>query len=175
MRRVHDPNGVSWSVDVDWTGRRFGHHLGRTRAWASERRARRKGSSPSTGDNLSALWELSGCIPDELGVIGFVVFAIVAIVLLVLLTVFVGPWMIALLLEAGELLIFPIVAIGVISWRAWRKRPFAIQAQRDGLEVATWHVVGVRQARRTEKALADAVAAGGDASILFPELRTSST
>lgn len=171
MRRVTDPSGTKWRVDVAWTGIYLGSRFSRYR----RDRARRRRDLPrrdrrSGHDAFSALdvGDLVASILDSLGGIALVVGVIVAIVALV----FVFPWILVLFLDLAEILVFPIAAVAIIVWRVARHRPFVITADHGVEPILTWEVVGWREARRIERAIADAVVAGGDPEHLFPELAT---
>lgn len=98
---------------------------------------------------------------------GFLVLLVVVAVLVAAVIAF--PWLPALAFDLVDLLVFPVLAVVIVSWRVTRRYRFAIAAARDGVDVASWHVTGVRAARRIERAVADAICAGGDPAILFPE------
>jgi hypothetical protein len=167
VRRVADPNGVAWSVDVSWTDIRFGSRFYRLRARRDERRrARAEGKAGSDGGAwFETIAELVGSLDNLVLVVVAVVAALFAILFF--------PWLLAFFLDFVLILIFPLLAIAVIAWRAARRRPFTITAERsdrrDDLTAPEWRVVGVREARRLERAVADAIVAGGDPDVLFPE------
>jgi hypothetical protein len=172
MRRVLDPSGVGWSVDVAWTDVRLGANLERRReARERKRRARSKpdseGAAETAGDRDASPWidVFTSFIPDELGAI----VAVVAVGILVVLAVLAFPWLLVLLLDFAELLAFPLLALVIVGWRVMRRRPFTITAARGRRLQASWWVVGWREARRVERAVADAIVAGGEAVDLFPE------
>jgi hypothetical protein len=167
MRRVTDPTGAAWTVDVSWTDVRFGTQFKRKREARAERR-RARAQAKARGEPVKS----RGSWLDGLDVVPFDlegVVAVAVVVAVVILAVLLFPWLAVLLLDAAELLAFPLIAIVIIGWRASRRRPFTITAEREHEQVAEWRVVGVRVARRVERALADAIVAGGTVTELFPE------
>jgi hypothetical protein len=171
MRRVAGPNGVAWNVDVSWTDIRFGTKYkrkrdARARAQRESDEARARGDEPAPRGS----WLEYVDFPEVDSVAGIV--AGIIVVALVVVAVLAFPWLLVLLLDLVELLLFPLIAIGIIAWRVLRKRPFTITADRWEERVAEWNVIGLREARRVERAVADAVVAGGDPVELFPEFAT---
>jgi hypothetical protein len=167
MRRVTDPTGAAWTVDVSWTDVRFGTQFKRKRAARAERRRDRahKKALGEPVESRGSWFDGLDVFPDDFGS----VVAVIVVVVVVILAVLLFPWLTVLLLDAAELIAFPLIAIVIIGWRASRRRPFTITAEREHEPVAEWRVVGVRVARRVERALADAIVAGGAATELFPE------
>jgi hypothetical protein len=167
MRRVVGPDGVAWNVDVSWTDLRLGGNFReRRRRRANERRDR--AVSPAHGrDGKDRGWWLGAleAFPDDTW--SFV--AVVAVIVVTVVAVFAFPWLLVLFLDFAELLAFPLLALIIVGWRVTRRRPFTITAERGGELVAEWRVVGLREARRVERAVADAVVAGGEPPELFPD------
>ena len=164
MRRVTDPSGVAWVVDVEWTGRRQGFW----QRYRARKRRKRKGLGDQLddlGDGPAHLFDVFDVFDDGLAVIG----ALLALIAFVVAAIVFGPWIFVLLLDLLEILIFPILAGLIIAWRVLRKRPFALRAERMGVEVARWNVVGVLAARELEHSIAESVVAGGDVTTLYPE------
>ena len=93
----------------------------------------------------------------------------VVVVVAVIAAVIAFPWLLVLFLDLAELLVFPLLALGIIGWRVARRRPFTITAERGNEVVAEWNVIGAREARRVERAVDDAIVAGGEPGGLFPE------
>jgi hypothetical protein len=166
VRRVTDPAGVRWSVDVSWTDIRFGSRFYKLRAARDRRRRARAEGRAADGRTRWYDW-----IDVPFDVDSFIALAVIIIVIALAILFF--PWLFVLFLDLAELLIFPLLAVVIIAWRAARRRPFTITAERsdrrDDLTAPEWRVVGVRDARRVERAVADAIVAGGDPDALFPE------
>jgi hypothetical protein len=168
MRRVADPNGGTWSVDVSWTDLQFWSMLTRKRRQRAQKRNSDAPASPHESEETGG--------PDVLDVAGQLlpddfpgIFAVIAVVVVVIVAVIAFPWLLVLFLDLAELLVFPLLALGIIGWRVARRRPFTITAERGNEVVAEWNVIGAREARRVERAVADAIVAGGEPAELFPE------
>jgi hypothetical protein len=171
MRRVADPNGVAWNVDVSWTDVRFGTQYKRKRE-ARARARRERVEAKARGEEPAPRGSWLDYVPlPDVDLDGGIVFAVIVIVVAVI-AVLAFPWLLVLFLDLAEILVFPLIAIVIISWRVLRKRPFTITADRGEERVAEWNVVGWREARRVERAVADAVVAGGDPVGLFPDYET---
>ncbi len=165
MRRIDDPFGDRWTVDVEWTSRYLGSRIER-RLRRRSRRDIRKRDWSSVFDGLDFLGGIG-----ELGTAGIVV---AIAILAVGATWAFGPVLLVLALDLIELLLFPMIAAGVIAWRLRRRHAFSIVAIRQGHRIAQWCVVGVRETRRIEKAIAEAIRSGGDADTLSSEYRAPS-
>jgi hypothetical protein len=158
---------VAWSVDVSWTDIRFLTQITRLQnRRAKARREREQAKVEGKTERRGGSWiDALSAAPSDFGD----VLVLGVVVLVVILLVLAFPWLLVLFLDIAELLVFPLIAIVVIGWRVARRRPFPITAMRDHEPVARWRVVGVRDARRVERAIADAIVAGGDPVVLFPE------
>ncbi len=167
MHRVADPNGVAWNVDVSWTDIRFGTKYKRKREERARARRERAENRPQDGDEKNRGWWLDGldAFPDDTW--SFV--AVVGVIVVTFVAVLAFPWLLVPFIDLAELLLFPLIAIGIIAWRVMRRRPFTITADRGEDRVAEWNVVGLREARRVERAVAQAVVAGGDPAGPFPD------
>jgi hypothetical protein len=166
MRRVADPHGLMWSVDVSWTDVQFGTRFRRKRAErAKEWRGR--ADAKAHGRDLGGSWfdYVDIAAVDSISAI----VAGVVFTALVVIAVAIFPWLLVLFLDLALILVFPLLALGIIGWRVTRRRPFTITADWEGERVAEWRVVGLREARRVERAVADAIVAGGDPVELFRE------
>lgn len=164
MRRVTGPDGREWEVDVHWTGRPGkARRLPRVHAyWA--RRAERKAARKKRKEDDPPRWY------DALDVIDFDLDGLIAVAIIVAIVVFVifgAPILYLLAFDLLEILLLPVVAAGVVAWRTLRGTGFSLSASCGGHEQQRWNVVGVRQARAMERAIAEAVIAGGDVTTLF--------
>lgn len=162
MRRVTNPLGVDWYVDVDWTGVRAGRRVERR---LERRRARRVDcAEPDPPRRRSGWWEhldFPELFPDEFGL------AVVAIVVVVL----VRPWAFVLASDLIELMLFPLIAAGIVGWRVARNHAFTVVAARWDAPIAAWKVTGWREARHVERAIAEAIKVDADPGLLFEARR----
>ncbi len=166
MRRIEDPLGMEWSVDVVWTNRYLGSRIERRLDGRNARRGDRNRDLSWIDDGVETLGVIG-----EMGTLGIMV---VVAVLSVALTFAWGPFLFVLVLDVVELLLFPLIAAGIIAWRVGRRHAFPVVAARRGDAIARWRVVGVREARRVEQAIAEAIKVGGDVELLFIEYREPS-
>lgn len=166
MRRVTDLEGVDWYVDVDWTGRRAG---GRVERRLERRRQRRADPAPPAGSRRRRRWwdnlDFPDVFLDEFGL--WLLLTLVAVVVVVL----VGPWVLVLAIDLIEFVLFPLLAAGIVGWRVARKHAFTVVAARWDAPIAVWKVTGWREARRVERAIAEAIKVGGDPGLLFEARR----
>jgi hypothetical protein len=167
MRRVTDPHGVAWNVDVSWTDIHVGEQYKRKRAERARARRERAEARTREDERPSRWWWLEGFFGSPDPAWGFV--AVVVIIVATFVAVFAFPWLLVLFLDFAELLAFPFLAAVIVGWRVTRRRPFTITAEHGGELVAEWSVVGWREARRVERAVADAIVAGGEPLELFPD------
>ena len=166
---MSSPDGRAWEVDVHWTGRQLrGRRLERARAHVNRKRQARTVARAKRKDGDKARWF------DFLDVVdldfdGLVVVSI--LVVFVAALVFGAPIMSFLALDLLEVLFFPMIALVLLTWRAARGSAFALTAACEGVNIQRWQVKGVRTARAMERAIADALVAGGQAETLFHEDR----
>lgn len=166
VRRVTDPAGVDWYVDVDWTGRRAGGRVERRLARRREHRAEQSRTAP--GRRRARWWDrldFPYIFGDEFGL--WLLVVVVAVVVAVLL----GPWALVLAIDLIEILLFPLFAAVIVGWRVARKHAFTVVAARWDMPLAVWKVTGWREARRVERAIAEAIEVGGDPGLLFEARR----
>jgi di/tricarboxylate transporter len=129
MRRVHSPDGRSWTIRRRWVPR-----LGEESLW---RRFRRR-----FGQTVEWTKELA---PDTLDVLDDSIVLGIALVLLALLVIFVGlPVLIAIL---DLVLILSLALIGVLG-RVLFRRPWVIEVRDDDRQTTRWRVVGWRASAR---------------------------
>ena len=169
MRRVVSPDGRPWEVDVHWTGRSVrGRHFGRARQHLARARARRKGRRGNRKESGDTRW------PDFIAGfdLDFDILAVIAIAVGLGVAVYFGaPILSFLAVDAFEVVLFPLVALVLITWRALHRSSFTLTAECEGRELHRWQVTGVRVARAMERSIAEAVIAVGDPAGLFQEAR----
>jgi hypothetical protein len=173
MRRINDPAGAEWFVDVDWTGRRVGTRIERRLERHAARRDNRATKGSPSRHRRRDLW---GDTLDPDAVSAFFEFGVAAWVVVSVITAIVaiavlGPWVLVVFIDLLELLVFPLIAGVVAGWRVARRHSFTIVAARYEFPIAVWKVVGFRSARRIERAIAEAIKVGGNVEDLFPEYR----
>ena len=160
-----DPAGVDWYVDVDWTGRRAGGRVERRLARRREHRAERSRTAPNRRRDRWWDHDFPDIFGDEFGL--WLLVVVVAVVVAVLL----GPWALVLAIDLIEFLLFPLFAAVIVGWRVAHKHAFTVVAARWDMPLAVWKVTGWREARRVERAIAEAIEVGGDPGLLFEARR----
>jgi hypothetical protein len=155
-----DPRGTAWHVQVEWIGRRLGQGP-LLRRWHERRRRRGTDQGPASdeagGDSgWVHLLDAPVDAPGSFATVG--VFLLIAA--LVALLVLVGPWLLALLLGAVELVLIVLACVVVFVTRTVRRRPWRVVATSADGQLHTWDVVGWRRSRALVRTVCEGISAG---------------
>lgn len=160
-RLTVDPAGTPWEVHVEWVGRDLARSPGRlaerVRA-ISERRRRRRFRDSGILEFLD--------VPVFEGPSAVAV--AIAVIIGVILLIWLGPFALAILLGAIELVLLALTTIAVVVFRVLFRRPWKVVAYSAAGEQHAWHVVGWSSSRRFVRAAARAIESGLSPSAIAP-------
>lgn len=160
-RSTVDPSGTSWEVHVEWVGRDLARSSDRLaeRFRAISEHRRRRGVGDSKILDLLDIPVFEGPAAVAVGI---------AVIVGVILLIWFGPFLLAILLGALELVAFALAAAVVVSFRVLFRRPWLVVARSATGERHSWPVVGWSASRRFVRDAAQKIGSGVAPSAVAP-------